>query len=479
MSDKLTKSPIKQVFMPVLVIGFLLFLWLVPSESYTMLGLTLVQQRVLLVFLFAVIMWVTEIIPPWITSVSLTTILLFTVSDNGLKLFHDVPSDQLLSSRQLIASFADPVIFLFLGGFVLAAVASKFHIDRRIANMVIKIIGTKSHYYLFGIMLVTGVCSMFVSNTATAIMMLTLISPILKEMDSSDKGQTALILGVSVSANLGGMGTPIGTPPNAIILKYLNDPTGLNMDISFGEWAMMFGPIAIILIIVSWFVIVKFFPFANPRMKLIPEDKLEVKANPIIKYSVYCIIGGTIALWCFDRFFGVDPNVVAFIPISLFCLLSVFVKDDLASIDWSVLWLVAGGFALGYSFQDSGLAYKMITSINFSSIAPWIIFLSCWLICWALSNFISNTATVNLLAPIFTVLAASLGPELAPLGGARTLLMGVAIFASLAMMLPVSTPPNALAYSTGHVSKRDMQKVGITIGALGLIFTICISLAFH
>lgn len=476
MSDKSVKSPLKRVFMPVLVIGFLLFLWLVPSETYTVLGLTLVQQRVLLVFLFAVFMWVTEIIAPWITSVSLTTVLLFTVSDNGLSIFRDVPQDQLLSSRELIASFADPVIFLFLGGFVLAAVASKFNIDRRIANMVTKVIGTKSQHYLLGMMLVTGFCSMFVSNTATAIMMLTLIAPILSEMEKGDKGKTALILGVSVAANLGGMGTPIGTPPNAIVLKYLNDPHGLNMAISFGEWTLMFAPMAILLILIAWRVIVKIYPFTSPRMHLLPEHtEDEEKVSPLIKYSVYFIIAGTIILWCFDTVFGVNPNVVAFIPISLFCLLGVFLKEDLGHIDWSVLWLVAGGFALGYSFQDSGLASKLINSIDFASITPWVIILSSWLICWTLSNFISNTATVNLLAPIFTTLAVSIGPALDSVGGAKTLLAGVAVFASLAMMLPVSTPPNALAYSTGFVAKKDMQKIGIIIGGIGLVLTVIVS----
>ena len=226
----------KQVFIPILVVGVLLLVWLVPSADYTFTDLTVVQQRVLIIFIFAVIMWVTEYIPSWITSVSLTTLLLFTVSDSALSFCRiNVPQEDLLSYRSLIATFADPIIFLFLGGFILAAVASKFSIDKKIANGVINLIGKTSKYYLLGIMLVTALCSMFVSNTATAIMMLTLISPLLNQFDKSDKGRTAMVLGIAVAANLGGMGTPIGTPPNAIVLKYLNDPSGLSMDISFGE----------------------------------------------------------------------------------------------------------------------------------------------------------------------------------------------------------------------------------------------------
>lgn len=479
MSSISIKSSLKSVMMPIIIILFLLFLWLVPSETHSFLGLNIVQQRVFCVFLFAVVMWITEIIAPWITSVTLTTILLFTVSDTGLSIFRQGPTEALLSSKELIASFADPVIFLFLGGFVLASVASKFSIDRRLANMVTKVIGVKSHNYLLGMMLVTGICSMFVSNTATAIMMIALITPILSEMEDSDKGKTALILGISVAANLGGMGTPIGTPPNAIVLKYLNDPTGFNLNISFGEWIFMFGPMAIILIIIAWYIIIRLYPFTSQTMHLLPETETEsVKINPIIKYSVYIVIIGTIILWCFDTVFGVNPNVVAFIPITMFCLLGVFLKEDLAKIDWSVLWLVAGGFALGYAFQGSGLASKLINLVDFSSITPWLILLSSWLICWTLSNFISNTATVNLLAPIFSALAISIGPELSSVGGVKVLLSGVAVFASLAMLLPISTPPNALAYSTGFVDKKDMQKIGVIIGGIGLVFTVVVSLIF-
>lgn len=127
-------------------------------------------------------MWVTEYIPAWITSVSVTTLSLLTVSDSALNIFKaSLEGEELLSSKALIATFADPIIFLFIGGFILAAVASKFQIDRKIANGVIGLIGTQSRYYLLGIMSVTGLCSMFISNTATAIMMLTMITPMLKK----------------------------------------------------------------------------------------------------------------------------------------------------------------------------------------------------------------------------------------------------------------------------------------------------------
>nr|WP_245531203.1 DASS family sodium-coupled anion symporter [Bacteroides coprosuis] len=352
----------------------------------------------------------------------------------------------------------------------MAAVASKFQIDRKIANGVIGLIGTQSRYYLLGIMSVTGLCSMFISNTATAIMMLTMITPMLKQMSDTDKGRTALVLGVFVAANVGGIGTPIGTPPNAIVLKYLNDPAGMNLGIGFGYWMLVFVPFSIILIGISWLIISKLYPFSNPEMEKVDTMQVEEKGkcDLLMKYAVYCIFGTTIALWCFDSFFGVNPNVVAFVPICLFALLGVVGKKELAEIDWSVLWLISGGFALGLAFQESGLAHTLISGIDFSSIQPWVIIFSCWMVCWGLANVISHTAAVTLVTPIFVVLAMSLSQELAIFGGARTLLIGIAVFASLAMILPISTPPNALVYSTGFVQKKDLQTVGIIIGMIGL-----------
>ena len=158
----------------------------------------------------------------------------------------------------------------------MAAVASKFQIDRKIANGVIGLIGTQSRYYLLGIMSVTGLCSMFISNTATAIMMLTMITPMLKQMSDTDKGRTALVLGVFVAANVGGIGTPIGTPPNAIVLKYLNDPAGMNLGIGFGDWMLVFVPFSIILIGISWLIISKLYPFSNPEMEKVDTMQVEI-----------------------------------------------------------------------------------------------------------------------------------------------------------------------------------------------------------
>ena len=468
------KTTLKQIVQPILALLMLFLIWLIPSSSYQFIGLDIIQQRVLMIFILALFLWVTEIIPGWVTSISITTLLLLTVSDNSLSIFKlGSGNGQIMSSTEIISSFADPIIFLFIGGFVIAAVATKFSIDKTIVNLVIRFIGVKSKWFLLGIMAVTVLCSMFISNTATAIMMLAIISPMLKQLDENDKGRTALVLGVAAAANFGGLGTPIGTPPNAIVLKYLNDPSGLNLDISFFDWMVLFLPITILLVFISWIILINVFPFKYKELKSVSAISTEGDNHPkVLRYIVYIILLITVLMWCLDRLFGVNANVVAFIPICMFSLLGIFNRKDLSEIDWSVLWLVAGGFALGLAFQETGLAYKLISSINFSAINPLVVMITCWLISWGLSNVISNTASATLIAPIFITLAISIAPEIVKYGGPKMLMLGVALFTSLAMVLPISTPPNALIYSTGYINKKHMQYFGLIMGAVGFVMAI-------
>lgn len=237
-------------------------LWNLPTSSFGIEGLTVIQQRIIAVFALATILWVTEAISPWATSVSLIGLLLFTTSDNAFHFFRSgIEKEELLDHSALMATFADPIIILFLGGFILAIAATKSGLDVLLARTLLKPFGNKSENVLLGFILITGVFSMFVSNTATAAMMLTFLAPVFKALPPEGKGRVALTLSIPIAANIGGMGTPIGTPPNAIALKYLNSPTGLNLGIGFGEWMMYMLPLTIVLLLIGWFLLKKFFPF--------------------------------------------------------------------------------------------------------------------------------------------------------------------------------------------------------------------------
>ena len=177
----------------------------------------------------------------------------------------------------------------------------------------------------------------------------------------------------------------------------------------------------------------------------------------------------TILMWLFDRVTGVDANTVAIIPMGIFALTGIITGKDLQKIDWSVIWMIAGGFALGLGMNGTGLADRAIESIPFGRFSPIAILLISGIICYFLSNFISNTATTALLVPILAVVCTGMGDKLGSIGGTSTIIIGIALAASSAMCLPISTPPNAIAYSTGLIKQNDMLKAGLTMGIISMV----------
>jgi sodium-dependent dicarboxylate transporter 2/3/5 len=198
----------------------LLVLWNLPSETFGIPNLTIVEQRVIAVFCYATFMWILEAIPAWTTSVSVIVIVLVCASDSSLWFFSEgydeVTLGTLLSNKKLMACFADPIIMLFIGGFVLAIAATKTGLDAQVAKVLLKPFGKQSVNVLLGFLLITGFFSMFVSNTVTAALMLTFLTPVFKNLPENGKGRIALAMSIPVAANLDGMATPISTPPNAL-----------------------------------------------------------------------------------------------------------------------------------------------------------------------------------------------------------------------------------------------------------------------
>ena len=401
------------------------------------------------------------------TSVTIIFVLLFCVSDSSFKFLQGSEGEygQLLDSVGIMACFADPTIILFLGGFVLAIAATKSGLDVLMAKTMIKPFGKKSENVLLGFILITGIFSMFISNTATAAMMLTFLTPVFKALPANGKGRIALTMAIPIGANLGGMGTPIGTPPNAFAFKVLNDPAGLDMGISFGQWMMFMCPLVILLLVLAWFIILKIFPFTKKTIELQIEGDVKHNWRTVVVAVTFFV---TILLWIFGKQLGVNANTTAMLPIAVFAFTGVITAKDLQMIDWAVIWMVAGGFALGLAMNGTGLAENAVKSIPFGQLNPIVILVISGLVCFALSNFISNTATAALLIPILTVVCQGMGDSLGIIGGTPTVLIGIAVAASCAMSLPISTPPNAIAYSTGLIQQKDMAKIGVIVGLLGL-----------
>ena len=452
-----------------------------PYESFGV-ALSAVEIRVIAIFVLAALFWILEPFPIWTTSMLVIVTMLLTVSDLALELTppgSDVPVfslqadpatgekfGNLVSAKGIMATFADPIIMLFLGGFFLAAAATKYKLDMNLARFLLKPFGTNPKFVLLGLMSITALFSMFMSNTATAAMMLAILAPVLSLFDESDKGRAAFALAIPIAANIGGMGTPIGTPPNAIALKALED---INAGVTFGTW-MAFGiPYVIILIVASWALLLWLFPISKKSMELQVGGEFLKTPKAII---VYVTFGVTVLLWVLGKdVVGIGSNVVAMIPMAVFALTQVITKKDLNGMSWDVLWLVAGGFALGLGLQRTGLAEHLIGAIPFASWPAMVLMVGVGVICLFMANFMSHTATASLLVPIIAVIGVNVGASLDALGGVVALLVSVAFASSLGMSLPISTPPNALAHATGLVDTKGMAKTGVAIGVAGMVLT--------
>lgn len=463
------KFNVKNHVLAPLTIALVAFLWFVPSTFFGIDGLTVIQQRTIALFAFAALMWMFEIIPAWATSVSTVVLLLLAISNKG---FTNPEMGELVNFKEIMAAFADPTIMLFLGGFVLAIMASKVGLDVYLARILLKPFGTKPQMVLLGFLVLISVMSMFMSNTATAAMMLAFLAPVLKTLPESGGGRVSLAMSIPIAANIGGLGTPIGTPPNAIAIGQLAKD---GIEIGFGEWMIRMVPVVFIMIIFAWVLLMLLFPF---KVK-----KIEINIDGDVKkdwkfWTVTVTFLVTILLWMTGEITHLNSNIVALIPFAVFAVLGIFTRDDFAKVDWHVLWMVAGGFALGTAMNKTGLAAALVEAIPFGTWSPLVVLIVAGLVGWLLSNFIANSSAANLLVPILATVAIAMKDMLAVYGGVTTLLVCVAASTSFAMLFPISTPPNAIASSTGLIKTHDMTKVGLIVGILGIALAYAVLLLF-
>jgi anion transporter len=438
------------------------------------------EIRVIGVFVMAALFWILQPFPIWSTSMLVIVLMIITMSDSALNVFR-VDGVTMISHKSIMATFANPIIMLFLGGFFLAAAATKYKMDLNLARVLLKPFGKNPKFVLLGLMLITAVFSMFMSNTATAAMMLAILAPVLKLFDEDDRGKAAFALAIPLGANIGGMGTPIGTPPNAIALGALNDAVArgdlVANPVSFGQW-MAFGiPYVIVLMVIAWLLLLKIYPIKMKEMVLNIEGagKFDTSPKAIIVYITFVVC---VVLWVISKNgigpipgHGINDNAIAMIPMAVFALTGVITKKDLNAMSWDVLWLVAGGFALGVGLNATGLAAHLIKTIPFASWSPFALMVGCGIICLFMANFMSHTSTATLLVPILCAVGIACQDNLVGLGGVTALLVSVAFASSLGMSLPISTPPNALAHATGYTDTNGMAKTGVVMGLSGLVLS--------
>ncbi|WP_105901923.1 SLC13 family permease [Vibrio gangliei] len=454
-------------FFPIVIPLIVLFL---PLSVFPFEGMTIIQQRVAAIFLFAALSWVMEPIPIYATSVAIICFELLLISDKSIVLFTGQQGSEVyglvMNHADIMATFANPIIMLFLGGFFLAIAATKYRLDINLARVLLKPFGDQPKFMILGLMLISAMFSMFMSNTATTAMMLSILAPVMVLLKPDDPSRTAFALCIPLAANIGGIGTPIGTPPNAIALKYLQGTS----TISFGEW-MAFGvPFVILLMAAAWLLILALFPAKQKSISLDIQGQFLKTPQAFVVYITFIV---TILLWLMGSTHGMNSYTVAMIPVTVFLITGIITKEDLKKISWDVLWLVSGGIALGLALDKSGLAALIVYSIPFGDFSPYVVLVGAALLSLVMANFMSNTATANLLMPIMAALGMTM-TSLAPLGGQTTLILVVTFAASLGMALPISTPPNALAHATGHIQTNQMAKVGIIIGLLGVALSFAV-----
>ena len=461
---KETKFSVKHCVLLPLLLLVSIFLFVMPAEWFGIEGLTVVQQRTIALFVFAAFMWILEVVPAWATSIITMVLLIFTVSDGQFAFLRAGENlGTLVSYKDFMAQFASPTSMLFMGGFVLAIAATKVGLDVVLAKVLLAPFGKNPKTVLLGILLVVAVFSMFMSNTATAAMMLAFLAPVLKNLPADGKGRIGLALAIPIGANIGGIGTPIGTPPNVIALGYLKENLGI--EIGFGDWCIRMVPFVIVMLIIAWFFLLLFFPFKAK------EIKLEINADRKKDFHFWVVAATfviTIVLWLIpEKKTGLNSNEVALIPFAVFVATGVFSKNDFKEINWDVLWMVAGGLALGTALMKTGLAKVLVDTIPFATMPALVVIIVSGIVGYAIANFLSHTSAANLLLPILATVATAV--DLRAFGGSAALLIGLAISTSVAMILPISTPPNAIASSTGLVETKDMAKMGVIMGLVGLV----------
>lgn len=453
------------LFVLSLVIGFA-GVYFLKDESFTD-----PQTNVTFILFFAIALWVTEAIPPFAVGILIIGFLVFSM---GYLEAEDV--------KQYVNTWSDSVIWLFLGGFFLAEGMKKTKLDAALLKVTVPKLGNQSKYILLGLMMITGVLSMLMSNTATTAMMIATIAPILTQFGKNAPITKSLLIGIPTAAAIGGMGTIIGSAPNAIAVGALE---GVGIYISFIEWMLIGIPVSLLLILIFWKALLMKYTFKVKRLSLdfltneqtkiddTDEDgESETEVNRTQQRIMLVVLVITLIFWLSSQWTGIPVAAVSGIPIVGLTMLGIIDADDVRQLPWDTLMLVAGGLALGLAVQQYGLADYFISLVAFEHINIYLLYLVFGLITVILSNIMSNTATATIMIPISISLV-----QMNQLGAPSVMVFIIALSASCALLLPVSTPPNAIAFSTGMLEQKEFRYGGILLGILGPILVILFVLA--
>lgn len=459
-----------------LFLGPIAFLILVnlPMELVSEKG-----DAVISVAVWMLIWWITEAV-----SISVTALLPLLL----------LPILKILPIAEVGANYGSPIVFLFFGGFVMALALEKVNLHRRIALNIIKLTGTTPNKVILGFMIATGSLSMWISNTASTVVMLPIALSVINLLINDEDGFTkndqnfalSVMLGIAFSANAGGIATVIGTPPNSVLIGLLENE--YNTEISFLKWMTIGLPFSIVMIGICYLVLVKWmYPNRDLKFnasKAVIQSELE-KLGPTSgkEKLVLAIFGVTVFLWIFRTLINsIFPSLgLTDTMISIFAALALFsvpysLKNgdfiiewrDTSKLAWGILILFGGGLALAQGMSSSGIVDMVANAIAQSEIsilltASLLIFLMLFM-----TELMSNVALVAVLAPVVAGIAIGLDVPL------LYLLIPVTIASSCAFMLPMATPPNAIVFASGHVKIAQMARVGVILNLIAVVLLILV-----
>jgi len=456
-----------------LIIGpFLFLLSFLISEPI----ISPVGDQVIAVAIWMISWWVSEAV-----SISVTALL-------PLLLF---PILKIMPLDEVGGYYGSPIIFLFFGGFVLALALEKVNLHRRIALTIIKYTGATPNKVILGFMIATGFLSMWISNTATTVVMLPIAMSVIYLLIKDEDGFTkkdknfalSVMLGIAFSANAGGIATVIGTPPNSVLIGLLENE--YNMEISFLKWMALGLPFSILMIGIIYVVLITFFPSKgldfNASKNVIQEQLDKLGPTSSKEKQVLLIFGITIALWISRTLINSllpglklnDTTISMAGAIALFAIPHSFKKGDFIlewkdtqKLSWGILILFGGGLALAKGMSASGIVNRvsdLISNTDLPIVITVAILITFMLF---LTELMSNVALVAVLAPVVAGIA--IGLEIPLL----YVLIPVTMASSCAFMLPMATPPNAIVFASGYVKVNDMVRVGIFLNSIAIVLLI-------
>ncbi len=429
-------------------------------------------NKILALAAVMICLWVTEALP--MPVVALLPLVLF-------------PLLNIAPLAATASSYANPVIFLFMGGFMLGLAIEKWNLHRRIALNIVRLTGTSGDKIILGFIIATGALSMWLSNTATTMMMLPIamsVIHVIKENNQNKKGinnfSLSVMIAIALASNLGGIATLIGTPPNVAYAAFINKKYGYNIE--FLDWMMVCMPLSILLLFILYIVMVKWLyrngMRADESTRLLIQNEIDLLGKfSVTEKRVLIIFICTAVLWITKDLINqlgiikLDDNMIALIGgISLFIMPSGQNKNetllewsDTKKLAWGILLLFGGGIALASALEKAGLIENLGTWFAQFAYNQFMLILLVVTVSIFLSEVMSNVAQVIVFAPVVSSLAEA--------ANMHPLLLGIpmTLAASCASMLPMGTPPNAIAFSSGYIRLRDMTRVGIVMNIIAIL----------